>query len=156
MPQAQGGAQRPRTGQTEGALPVKAKPIATAVRATRRKKETFTIGFRVDGHTLSQLEKGAAAYGISVHEYARQRLLELLERRDEARVLEAAEKTQQGVEALRSDVAAALEVILLNTTKGDPARIRDWIDSHLRGAAGEALAEEEGTMSARPRAVGEG
>lgn len=76
--------------------------------AKKRKKETFTISFRVDGHYLGQLEKGAAAYGISVHEYARQRLIELLERQDEARLLEEAAKTRRGVEALRNDVALSL------------------------------------------------
>lgn len=101
-----------------------------------RKRETFTIGFRVDAYTLGQLEKGAAAYGISVHEYARQRLLELLERQDEARLLEETAGVRRGVEGLRSDVAATLEVILINTTKAttteEQARIRAWISQFMR------------------------
>jgi len=98
----------------------------------RPRRESHTIGFRVDNYTLTQLEKGAAAYGISVHEYARQRLMELLERQDEARLLDEAAATRRGVDGLRDDLAATLEVILLNTTKGDPERIRGWIDEHLR------------------------
>lgn len=99
----------------------------------KRRKETFTISFRVDAHHLGQLEKGAASYGISVHEYARQRLVELLERQDETRLLEDAAATRRSVEGLRNDVAATLEVILLNTvTKTDPGRIRDWINQNLR------------------------
>ena len=96
------------------------------------RKVSYPISFRVDSATLGQLEKGAARYGISVHEYARQRLTELLEKQDEARLLEAARVTQRGVQGLRSDVATALEVILLNTTQSDPERIRDWINIHLR------------------------
>lgn len=105
-------------------------PTKTVSRKPR--KVSYPISFRVDGGALSQLEKGAARYGISVHEYARQRLLELLEKQDEARLLEAARTTQRGVEGLRGDVATALEVILLNTTQSDPEKIRDWINTHLR------------------------
>lgn len=97
-----------------------------------RKKETFTVSYRVDSHHLSQLEKGAARYGISVHEYARQRLTELLDRQDEVRLLDEAATTRQQVQGLRDDVAATLEVILLNMTKGDPSQIREWIRTHLR------------------------
>ena len=100
---------------------------------TKPKKVSYPLSFRVDGATLAQLEKGAARYGISVHEYARQRLLELLERADETRLLGEAQATRQSVEQLRGDVATALEVILLNTTQSEPERIRDWINTHLRG-----------------------
>ena len=152
MAEAQGRAPRPGTGQQPGSTgastgtgsrATKGVSPSAAKAAIRRKKETYTIGFRVDAYTLSQLEKGAAIYGLSVHEYARQRLLELLERRDEARVLEASERTQQGVEALRSDVATTLEVILLNFTTGSPAHIRDWIDTHLRNSETDEVRDDE-------------
>jgi sugar diacid utilization regulator len=106
--------------------------MPTSETSKKRKKETFTISFRVDNHHLNQLEKGAASYGISVHEYARQRLIELLERQDEAQLLEKTDATRRSVEGLRNDMAATLEVILLNTVKTDPAKIRGWIDENLR------------------------
>ncbi len=99
---------------------------------TKTKKVSYPISFRVDNATLAHLEKGAARYGISVHEYARQRLLELLERADETRLLGEAQATRQSVEGLRGDVATTLEVILLNTTQSEPERIRDWVNTHLR------------------------
>ena len=102
----------------------------------RRKKETFTISFRVDANHLKLLEKGASSYGLSVHEYARMRLLEALDRQDETRILEEATGIKRSVEGLRDDVAATLEVILMNTTKAatpeDQGRIRQWINQYLR------------------------
>ena len=81
---------------------------------------------------LSHLERGASRSGQSVHEYARQRLFELFEKQDEARLLAEAQATRRSVENLRNDVATALEVILLNTTQTEPERIRDWVNTHLR------------------------
>ena len=100
--------------------------------AKRRKKETFTISFRVDGFHLSRLEKGATRLGMSVHEYARLRLSELLERQDEARLLDETARLRRGVEGLREDVAATLEAILLNLTDADSEQIRALIEAHLR------------------------
>lgn len=112
----------------------------------KRKKESFTISFRVDAYQLTQLEKGAAAYGMSVHEYARQRLGELLERQDEARLLEEAQVTRRSVEGLRADVAATLEVILLNTVKdANPAQVRQWISQNLQQDDSGTL-DESGTL----------
>jgi hypothetical protein len=102
-----------------------------------RKKESFTISYRVDSATLMQLEKGASPYGISVHEYARQQLMEKLEGRGEARILAETEATRGSVEDLRNDVATTLEVILLNTTKTAPEKIRDWVNTHLRQSGGD-------------------
>ena len=113
------------------------EPTTLKTPPKRRKRETFTIGFRVDAHTLFQLEKGASSYGISVHEYARQRLVELLERQDEARLLEEARAMRQSVEGLRGDVAATIEALLLNLTEIPGAEIRTWIGQNLRREAGE-------------------
>ena len=128
------------------------------------RKVTYPISFRVDNATLGQLEKGAARYGMSVHEYARQRLVELLEKQDETRLLEAAGITQRGVERLRSDVATALEVILLNTTPSEPERIRDWINRYLRqpdeddaaGAGGDSGVRASGKGDSGRGVLGKG
>jgi len=98
----------------------------------KRKRETYTIGFRVDNYYLALLEKGAAAYGISVHEYARQRLTELLDHQEETQILESISAVKSDVADLREDVARSLEVILVNITKGEPSKIRAWISENLR------------------------
>lgn len=108
-------------------------------RTRRPKRETFTVGFRVDTSDLARLERGAARAGISVHEYARVRLLELLDREEESHLVAEAHKTQlitervgENLDLLRSDVALTLEILLLNLTPGDPQQIRRWIDENLR------------------------
>jgi hypothetical protein len=115
--------------------PVDARESAIRTRpkkGPRKKRVTYTIGFRLDEYYLSRLERGAAAYGISIHEYARQRLVELLDRQEEARLLEEAERTRAAVESLREDLAITLEAVLLNLSRADPATIRTWVDEHLR------------------------
>lgn len=100
---------------------------------TRRRRVSFTIGFRLDEFYIGKLEKGAAAYGISVHEYARQRLVEVLDRTEEARLLEECALGRVAVEELREDLARTLEILLANTTRAEPAAIRTWIEQNLRG-----------------------
>ena len=102
-----------------------------------RKKESFTISYRVDSAILTQLEKGAAPYGISVHEYARQQLLEKLENKGEARILGEIKATRGSVDDLQNAIAMALQVILMNTTQTPPETIRDWINTHFRQSDGE-------------------
>lgn len=108
------------------------EPTKTLKRRARKARPTFTVGFRLDGYYLTLLEKGAATFGISVHEYARQRLLELLDRQEEAHLLAEMSEVRGGVVELREDIARTLEVILVNVTKGDSSKIRAWVDSNLR------------------------
>lgn len=100
--------------------------------ARKRRRVTYTVGFRVDAHYLALLEKGAAAYGISLHEYARQRLVELLDRQEEVRLLEAATRTREELEDLREDLARLLQILLVNLGQADPAAVRALVDAHLR------------------------
>ncbi|MDE2125250.1 MAG: hypothetical protein KGJ62_01525 [Armatimonadetes bacterium] len=86
----------------------------------------------MDEYYLAILEKGAASYEISIHEYARQRLLELLDRHDETRLLAELDQVTADVAELREDIARSLEVILVNLTKGDAQAIRSWISDNLR------------------------
>jgi hypothetical protein len=101
-------------------------------RSARKKRPTFTVAFREDAYYLGLLERGAAVYGISVHEYARQRLNELLDRQEETRLLEETSQTRAAVFELREDMARALEVLLVNLTSAGPEAIRDWIGQNLR------------------------
>lgn len=101
-------------------------------RTPRKKRPSYTVGFRLDSYYVSLLERGAAAYEISIHEYARQRLVELLDRQEETRLLEEASQTRVAVSSLREDLARTLEVLLANLTSADPKAIRDWISANLR------------------------
>jgi len=102
-------------------------------KATRPRRVSATIGFRVDTYYHSLLARGASAYQISVHEYARQRLLELLDRQEEVRLLEEAALTRAAVEALREDLARSLELLMANfVPNADPLQLRAWIDANLR------------------------
>lgn len=105
---------------------------ANRTRKARRRPRTYTVGFRLDEHYIGLLEKSASVYGISLHEYARQRLTELLDRTEEARVLAELAETRATVNDLREDLARSLEVILVNMTHGDASSIRTWIDANLR------------------------
>jgi len=110
-------------------------------KTTKPKRETFTVGFRVDAYTLTQLEKGAAGYGISVHEYARQRLLELLEKQDEARMLDAVTEARREVRALREETRNGLKeatlLLLTNLVDADPKQLRIEVETILSRATSE-------------------
>ena len=103
-----------------------------AKRSKRPKKISYPLSFRVDAKTLELLEKSAAPSGLSVHEQARLKLLEQLHRDEDRRLMEETQRTRHEVGRLRNDVALTLELLLLNLTQGDPQKIRDWIDVHLR------------------------
>lgn len=98
----------------------------------RRRPPTYTVGFRLDAYYLQRLERGAARYGISIHEYARQRLTELLDGQEAAPVLDEISRARTGVDELREDVARTLEILLVNLTRAEPQEVRLWVDAHLR------------------------
>jgi hypothetical protein len=101
-------------------------------RAPRERRPSYTIAFRLHAETLALLEQGAAAHEISIHGYARQLLIELLHREQDACLLQEAVRTRAAVEELREDFARMLEVLLVNLTPRDAASIRSWIDQNLR------------------------
>jgi hypothetical protein len=108
------------------------KPTTRKMAKNAPKPQTYTVSFRVDAYHLSRLEKGAAAYKISIHEYARQRLIELLDHQEEARLIEDLGEVKGDVSLLREDLARTLEIVLANTTKVDSTAIRSWVDTNLR------------------------
>ncbi len=100
----------------------------------RPKKETYTIAYRVDGAALLWLKEQAASYGMSVHEYARQQLLDTIADAATEEMRGEIKEVRDTVKDLREDLAVTLEVVLSNTTKADPVRIRAWVDENLRKA----------------------
>jgi hypothetical protein len=118
-------------------LPTENPDESTVPKRTRRapkrpKRETYTIAFRVDDATLKWLAERAAPYGLSIHEYARQRLTEIITDAATEEMREEIKDVRKGVTDLREDLAVTLEVVLGNLVKDDPARIRRWIDKTLR------------------------
>lgn len=114
----------------KSASPAAQRKIART--SKRPKKESFTIAYRVDGATLSWLEEKAVPYGLSVHEYARQRLIETIEDTATEDIRGDITDVKHNLSELREDLAVTLEIVLANITGSDPKRIRAWIDDNLR------------------------
>lgn len=128
----------PVRGQNRVTSAARKPALGTGKRPPKPRRETFTIGFRVDPYTLTQLEKGAVGYGISVHEYARQRLLELLEKQEEARMLDAVTEARREVKALREqtreyvkEAAILLLANLVDAKNFSPAAIRQGVEDAM-------------------------
>ena len=100
----------------------------------RPKRETFTIAYRVDEATLQWLQERAAPYGMSVHEYARQRLMEAMLEVASEQLRGELREVHADMAALREDLAVSVEILLANIT-GDPApTVRAWVNENLRKA----------------------
>ena len=115
-----------------------AKPTSQQQQRPRgrpRKRETFTVGFRVDGAHLAALEQGAAALCVSVHEYARILVFGALDRSGETRILEEVEDTRREVRTLRAELLDAVALILANVVdeEEEPGDIRALVEKALRG-----------------------
>ena len=106
---------------------------ATKPVARRRRPETFTVSFRVGPAQRKVLEERAAAWGVSVHECARNLLLETLEDAERARVRDEVKGVDRQVGRLREDIAATLEMLLLNLTPANEEDVRRWVSENLRG-----------------------
>jgi hypothetical protein len=94
--------------------------------------KSITVGFRLGQDHLALLEQGAAAYGMSVHEYARRLVVDVLEDTERERVRDEVKRVGTEVQKLRRDVATSLETLLLNLTKASEDEIRQWVSQHLR------------------------
>jgi hypothetical protein len=95
-------------------------------------QKTVTVGFRMGQDHLALLEQGAAAYGMSVHEYARRLVIGVLEDTERERIRDEVKRVGTEVQKLRRDVATSLETLLLNLTKATDEEIRQWVSEHLR------------------------
>lgn len=109
----------------------------TALRGTKTaprpaREPTQTISFRVDARMYRRLEEAAEKVHMSPGEYARKMVGDSLDDHVHARLLEEAVETHQAVSRLRSDLATALETLLLNLTTADRDEIRQWVSEQLR------------------------
>ena len=107
--------------------------MQTRKRGVRTPKEpSHTVSFRVDARTWKRLEREADSYNLSAGAYARKVMTDALEDHHRAQMLETATETQQQITKLRSDVATALEMVLLNLTTATKDEVRAWITKNLR------------------------
>lgn len=90
-----------------------------------KKRESFTIGFRLDATHLATLEDEARHYSVSLHERARQIVIEHLDDAERGKILDKVIEVKEsvsGVEGevaqLRSDLAEAVEWMIKNLKKG--------------------------------------
>lgn len=86
-----------------------------------KKRESFTIGFRLDTASLAKLEEEAEHYGVSLHERARQIVIEHLGDAERGKILDKVIEIKESVSEvggdvaqLRSDLAEAVEWIVKN------------------------------------------
>ena len=86
-----------------------------------KKRESFTIGFRLDATRLAKLEEEADQYGVSLHERARQIVMEHLDDTERGKILdkvievkESVSEVESEVVKLRSDLAEAVEWMVKN------------------------------------------
>lgn len=86
-----------------------------------KKRESFTVGFRLDATHLARLEEEANRYGISLHERARQIVMEHLGDTERGKILdkvievkESVSEVSEEVIKLRGDLAEAVEWIVKN------------------------------------------
>lgn len=109
--------------------------LAPRPRGRPRKRETFTVGFRVDTAHLAALDKGALELGVSVHEYARVLTYQALDKSGEARLLEEMEDTRREVRTLRAELLDGVALIIANVVdeEEEPGDIRALVEKALRG-----------------------
>lgn len=121
--------------------PQSERPHSTRVKTRKssssKKRETFTIGFRVDGSRLSALESGASEVSLSVHEYARLILFQKLDQQNEQRIREEVEQVHDALQALRAELIEAVSLLLMNIVDEDSAAIRTLVERVLRGSSDE-------------------
>jgi hypothetical protein len=105
----------------------------------RRGDASQSVSFRLSGRALARLTEQAKASNQSLGNAARARLTAALDDEDPLRVfaeIQALRRDLAGaggsLEQLRVDLAATLEVVLLNVTKGSAEEVRSWIEQHLR------------------------
>lgn len=105
----------------------------------RRGEASQSVSFRLSGLALARLTEQAKASNQSLGNAARARLTAALDEEDPLRVVSEIQALRRDVagaggslEQLRTDLALALEVILLNVTQAPKEEVRSWIEQHLR------------------------
>jgi excinuclease UvrABC nuclease subunit len=79
-----------------------------------KRKESFTVSFRLDPVYLRKLDDEAGKFGLSVHERARQLVISALDETQGERTFEKLIETLEEVRSLRDDLAEAVNWMVKN------------------------------------------
>ncbi len=96
------------------------------------KKQSYTVGFRLDDYYLAELEKRAAKDKTSIHEQARRIVIAALNDIERGAVKEEVSAARQDIEDLRLKLADAVEAILITAGKYPQDKARDWTTANIR------------------------
>ena len=131
----------PLRGITRGAQDGTSEPPRTEAksaivrpRGRPKKRDTFTVSFRIDELRVKELERAAGEFGISVHEYARILVCQALDSAGEAQVLEELDGVRGDVRAMRDELLKGVTLLLTNIVEEErPGEIRAAVEKVLRG-----------------------
>lgn len=94
-----------------------------------------TVGFRLSRRHLQMLEQGAASLSMSVHEYARHRLIADLENTDIERLQFEIAELKEELLTHREEFATAVKALLdavHDPRRATPERVQEWVQENLR------------------------
>lgn len=97
------------------------------------KKERHVVSFRLGAAHLKQLAKEGAGYKQSHHEHARQLVMEALNDAATERLEKRMMLLEGEVSELRSDLATAVEALLIVAGHYPAEKAREWVNRNLRG-----------------------
>ena len=101
----------------------------------RRKEPMHTVGFRLSGHHVNLLEKGAAPLEMSAHEYARYLLIAALDDTERERLKYEVAELREELVKHREEFALSIKAILdavHNPKRAAPERVEAWVEENLR------------------------
>lgn len=90
------------------------------------------IGFRLTAQEAEALATLAEYHKVSPHQYARTILQAHLEQNNAEHFTERISRVEDGIDALRSDIAETLEALLVVVGKQPPEQIREYITRKFR------------------------
>lgn len=96
------------------------------------KKVSNTVGFRLDPPYLKSLESEAANYKMSLHEYARRLVIDALDDARREQLEKRMVMLETEVSELRSDLATAVEALLIVAGNYPKEKAKEWVDRNLR------------------------
>jgi hypothetical protein len=102
-------------------------------RSARASSNSETVSFRFGGHALGCLRERAQLHDLSVHQYARNLVLEALQRNEtETRMAERLEVMTAEITGLRSDSAFGVKAILMAAAKMPEDVAETWVRKNFK------------------------
>ena len=111
-------------------------PTAPDLSRARAKKQAGPIGFRLDDTARRILAQRADQLGSSAHALARHYVVEQLGEAEDREMLRAEVTALRGeLTVLRTDLALAVEALLVSAGKVPAAEARKWVEESFQPAA---------------------